>query len=113
MNAAIMMTESEFLQYSDDLFGHIEDEIDAGGWDLDCEYTGNVLTIEAENGEQIIVNRHVSNQELWIAAKTGGYHFAAHDGRWLSSRDGSEFYAVLGQVLSTACGAAVTIRPLA
>ena len=40
-----MMTESEFLQFSDDLFARIEDEIDAGGWDLDCQSGGNVLTI--------------------------------------------------------------------
>lgn len=112
MNAAIIMTESEFLQYSDDLFSHIEDEIDAGGWDLDGECSGNVLTIENNDGEQIIVNRHAPNQELWIAAKSGGYHFAEHNGRWLSSRDGREFYAVLSQVLSAACGATVTIRPM-
>jgi CyaY protein len=106
------MTESEFLQYSDDLFGHIEESIDAGGWSLDCETSGNVLTIEADSGAQIIVNRHAATQELWIAAKSGGYHFACQQGQWLSARDGSEFFAILSQVLSAACGDEVHIPVL-
>lgn len=69
-----MMTESEFIRMSEELFEHIEDQIDENGWDFDCQFTGNVLTIEAEDGTQIIVNRHTPNQELWIAAKSGGYH---------------------------------------
>lgn len=103
------MTETEFLQLSDALFARIEDAIDAGGWDFDCHTNGNVLTIEADDGTQIIVNRHTPNRELWIAAKSGGYHFAEQNGRWLATRDGSEFFAVLSQALSEAAGGAVVI----
>lgn len=108
-----MMTESEFLQHSDALFAHIEDQIDEGGWDFDCRFGGNVLTIEAGDGTQIIVNRHTPNQELWIAAKSGGYHFAEQNGRWLATRDGSEFFTVLNEALGAACGEAVQIAPFA
>lgn len=107
-----MMTETEFLQISDALFAHIEDAIDEGGWDLDCQPSGNVLTIEADNGVQVVVNRHLHNRELWIAAKSGGYHFARQDGRWLAGRDGSEFFAVLSRVLGEACGETVQIDPV-
>ncbi|WP_027009398.1 iron donor protein CyaY [Conchiformibius kuhniae] len=103
------MTETEFLQHSDHLFAHIEDTLDAGGWDFDCRFSGNVLTIEAADGTQIIVNRHTPNRELWIAAKSGGYHFAWRNGQWLSARDGSEFFAVLGTALGDACGETVAI----
>lgn len=105
-----MMTESEFLQHSDALFTHIEDQIDEGGWDFDCRLNGNVLTIEAGDGTQIIVNRHTPNQELWIAAKSGGYHFAEKDGQWLATRDGSEFFAVLNQALTAAAGEEVCVE---
>lgn len=105
------MTESEFLRHTETLFAHIEDAIDAGGWDLDCRAAGNVLTIEAEDGSQVVVNRHTPNRELWIAAKSGGHHFARQNGRWLAARDGSEFFAVLSAVLSEAAGAAVQIAP--
>ncbi len=108
-----MMNESEFLQHSDALFAYIEDQIDEGGWDFDCQFSGNVLTIEAENGTQIIVNRHTPNQELWIAAKSGGYHFSEQNGQWIATRDGSEFFTVLNQALSAACGEAVYIAAYA
>ena len=108
-----MMTESEFLQHSDALFAYIEDQIDEGGWDLDCQFSGNVLTLEANDGSQIIVNRHTPNQELWIAAKSGGYHFAERDGQWLATRDGSEFFTVLSGALSAAAGEEVVITPFA
>ncbi|MFH6974804.1 iron donor protein CyaY [Neisseria sp. 23W00296] len=108
-----MMTESEFLQHSDALFAYIEDEIDGSGLDFDCQRAGNVLTIEADDGTQVIVNRHTPNQELWIAAKSGGYHFAEQNGRWLATRDGQEFFAVLSEVLSAACGETVDIAPFA
>ena len=107
------MTESEFLQHSDALFADIEDQIDEGGWDFDCQFSGNVLTLEADDGSQIIVNRHTPNQELWIAAKSGGYHFAERDGQWLATRDGSEFFTVLSGALSAAAGEEVVITPFA
>ena len=80
------------MQHSDGLFAYIEDQIDEQGLDFDCQRSGNVLTIEADDGTQIIVNRHTPNQELWIAAKSGGYHFAEQGGRWLATRDGREFF---------------------
>lgn len=105
------MTETEFLQHSDELFQYIEDRIDAGGWNIDCQLNGNVLTLETDDGTQIIVNRHTPNQELWIAAKSGGYHFVRQNDLWLSTRDASEFFQVLSQALSTACNEDVIITP--
>ena len=101
-----MMTESEFIRMSEELFEHIEDQIDENGWDFDCQ------TIEAADGTQIIVNRHTPNQELWIAAKSGGYHFAEQNGKWLATRDSRDFYDVLNEALSAASGEAVEIAEL-
>ena len=106
------MTESEFLHYSDRLFAHIEDAIENSGADLDCESGGNVLTVEAADGGQIIVNRHTPTQELWIAAKSGGFHFACQNGGWYSGRDGSEFFEGLSRVLGEAAGEPVAVVPL-
>ncbi len=107
-----MMTESEFIRHTEELFNHIEDQIDENGWDFDCQFSGNVLTIEADDGTQIIVNRHTPNQELWIAAKSGGYHFTEKNGQWLSTRDNSEFFAVLNDALSAASGEDVAVAAL-
>lgn len=101
------MTETEFLQHSDALFEHIETALD--DYDFDCEMAGNVLTITADDGTQIIVNRHTPNQELWIAAKSGGYHFAHKNGAWLATRDQREFFAVLNEALTAAAGDEVQV----
>lgn len=103
------MTETEFLQHSDRIFAHIEDALEDD--DFDCLLAGNVLTIEAHDGTQIIVNRHTPNQELWIAAKSGGYHFAEKDGMWFSTREQREFFDVLNEALSAASGETVAISP--
>ena len=105
------MTETEFLNHTDALFAYLEDALDEAGLDLDCQHSGNVLTLEADNGEQIIINRHTPNQELWIAAKSGGFHFSRQGNEWRASRDGSEFFAVLNQVLSQSSGQTVQIPP--
>ncbi|MDK4689550.1 iron donor protein CyaY [Kingella negevensis] len=101
------MTETEFLQHSDAMFEYIENELD--NYDFDCVPAGNVLTIEADDGTQIIINRHTPNQELWIAAKSGGYHFALKGDKWLATRDEREFFDVLNEVLSAAAGEDVAI----
>ena len=104
------MTESEFLTVAgavlDDIESRLEQAADSAGVDLECSRSGNVLEIEFDDGAKIVVNRHVPNQELWIAAKSGGFHFALRDGQWLAARDGAEFGATLSQVVSTAAGEA-------
>lgn len=98
------MNESEFLDVTDRIFSRIEDAIDDAGVDADFVSNGNVLEIEFDDGGKIVVNRHAANQELWIAAKSGGYHFAFKDGQWLAARDGAEFFATLKTAIAQACG---------
>lgn len=105
------MTETEFLQHSDALFTHLADEIDAKS-DLDSEINGNVLTIENDDGAQVIVNRHAAKQEVWLAAKSGGYHFAWRDGQWHSSRENENFFVILNQALSQLAGETVEVEAM-
>ena len=98
------MIESEFNRLADAALARIETAIDDCGGDVECNRSGNVLEIEFDSGEKVVVNRHVPNQELWIAAKSGGFHFALRDGQWLAARDGKEFGATLSAVVSHAAG---------
>ena len=106
------MNETDFVTLSENNFDYIDDYVSDHFDAFDTEKSGNVLTLEHEDGAQIIINRHAANQELWIAAKSGGYHFQYNDGAWLASRDGSEFYAVLSQVLGELLGEKVTVPAL-
>lgn len=92
------MNESEFNQLADTALAKIEAATDDSG--VDCNRSGNVLEVEFDNGSKIIINRHDINQEIWVAAKSGGFHYAWHDGGWINRRDGSELYAKLHELFA-------------
>ncbi|OGS90230.1 MAG: iron donor protein CyaY [Gallionellales bacterium GWA2_60_18] len=93
------MTESEFNQLADAALARIETATDGCG-EAECNRSGNVLEIEFDNGQKIIVNRHDVNQEIWVAAKSGGFHYAWQDDAWHSQRDGSELFAKLVELFA-------------
>jgi len=66
---------------------------------LDWSLKDGVLTIECDDESRIIVNRHLPNREIWVAAKSGGFHFRAGDGRWYDSRGSDELAAALVRLL--------------
>lgn len=94
------MTESEFNQLADTALARIETAIDHCNGDVDCNRSGNVLEIEFDNGQKIIINRHDINQEIWVAAKSGGFHYGWQDGRWRSRRDGGELFGKLAELFA-------------
>ncbi|TDR72471.1 iron donor protein CyaY [Paludibacterium purpuratum] len=99
------MTESEFLDLTDTLLDSLQTALDESALDLDYELNGGVLEIEFDSGEKIIVNRHVPNQEIWVAAKSGGFHFGLNEqGQWRNTRDGSELGQALSQLIGRSAG---------
>ncbi len=102
------MLESDFTRLADSVFTRIEQTADGADATIDCNRSGAVLELEFENGAKIIVNRHTPNQEVWLAARSGGFHFAYRDGQWISQRDGCELYAKLGELVRTESGETLT-----
>ena len=82
-----MITESEFIAAADRTLAAIGEALDAAlaGADVDLDWSLNdgILEIECDDGSKLIVNRHVPNREIWVAARSGGFHFAAAR-RWLA-----------------------------
>lgn len=110
------MTESEFLALADATLERIERllEVVAESTDIDleCSRSGNVLEIEfIDNGSKIIVNSQAPMQEMWVAARSGGFHFRRDDDRWIDTRDGTELFAALSRVISAQAGMAVHLTP--
>ncbi len=102
------MDEREFNELADAQLRRIEDAIEACGADVDLEVKpGGVLEVEFANGSKIIINRHTAAREIWLAARSGGYHFRPEDGRWLASRDGEELMAAIGRCIAEQGGGAV------
>lgn len=109
------MTESEFLALADETLGAIEAALErvANDSDLDveCSRSGNVLEIEfVDNGSKIIVNSQAPMQEMWVAARSGGFHYKRVDGQWRNTRDQSEMFASLSKMVTEQGGVAVLLR---
>ncbi len=98
------MTEKDFNEQADAVFQRIEQVLDNCGADIDYDSNGSVLKMEFADGGKLIVNRHVPNREIWLAAKSGGFHYALQDGRWFSQRDGSELYTRLEELVEIGSG---------
>jgi len=106
------MDESAFTALADAEMARIEAALEDCGADLDIEILpGGVLEVEFEDGSKVVINRHTAAQEIWVAARSGGFHFAPRDGAWVAGRDGSELYATLSRVVSEQSGQPVTVRP--
>lgn len=89
------MNTSEFHQLVDQQWLAIEEGIDESGADIDYETSGNVLTLEFEDRSQIIINRQEPMTEIWLASKSGGFHFQYQNGAWICSKTGIEFMTLV------------------
>ncbi len=101
------MTEREFNELADAAFARIEQAIDDSGADIEYTVHGGVLEVEFDDGSKIVVNRHGPNQEIWLAAKSGGFHYGYHEGNWVSRRDGSELFAKLSDLVEAGAGTVI------
>ena len=94
------MTETEFLRLIDATLSHIEQRFEDAGQhtdvDVECARSGSLLEIEfLHNQSKIIINSQAAISELWVAAKSGGFHYR-HDGQhWRNTRDNSELMEAL------------------
>ncbi|WLI89484.1 iron donor protein CyaY [Massilia sp. R2A-15] len=108
------MSETEFLDLAQSTLDQIESKMDQLNdedlLDVECKRSGNVLEIEfIDNGSKIIINSQAPMQEMWVAAKSGGFHYKRVDGQWINTRDGSELFAALSALASAQGGVAVTL----
>lgn len=104
------MNDSEFHQLADQLILNIEETLDNfnGNADIDYERHGSVVTLSLASGSKIVINRQEPLHQIWLASKTGGYHFDYRNGAWWCDRSSREFYEVLTEVVSTQAGETVS-----
>jgi CyaY protein len=79
----------------------INDESDA---DVDNQRTGGMVTLTFENGSQIIINLQKPLQEIWLAARAGGFHYKYVSGQWLDTKTGKELFKNLSRYASEQAG---------
>jgi CyaY protein len=93
------MNESEFDKKATDTLLTIEQGIEESGADIDFEAAGGILTLEFTNGTKIIINKQGAARQIWVAAKSGGYHYGFVDGRWINDQGGGELMSELSQFI--------------
>ena len=105
------MTESEFESLAGAALSALESAFEAGVPDADVQTKGTgVLEIEFEDGSKMVINRHGAAREIWVDAKSGGFHFR-HDGAlWRDTRDGTELFAAVSKLASQQGGTPVVLR---
>ena len=104
----IVMTDLEFLDHAEQLLRAVElacdrinDESDA---DIDNQRTGGMITLTFANRSQIIINLQKPLHEVWLAARSGGYHFRFDGQQWADTKGQGEFFQRLTQDATTQSG---------
>jgi len=105
------MTESEFNQRVDGIIELIEEKLDQVDVDLDYEMAGGVLTISFENNSKVIVNRQTPLKQIWVATKSGGFHFNYNPelDAWIKDDDGTELLTALTKYCTDQAGTTVDL----
>ena len=93
------MNESEFDKKATDTLLYIEQAIEESGADIDFEGVGGILTLEFADGSKIIINKQGAAQQIWVAARSGGFHYGYIDGQWINDQGGGELMQELSRFI--------------
>jgi CyaY protein len=102
------LTDAEFHRLASAVLASIESAVDQ--WlqddivDIDSQRTGGMLELTFPNGSKVVVNTQPPLHELWLAARSGGYHYKFVNGHWADTRDGSDFFDALSRCASAQAG---------
>ena len=110
------MTDVQYQNLAEKVIAEVEmscdrinDNTDA---DVDSQRTGNMLTLTFFNRSQIVINLQKPLQEIWMAAKSGGFHYKFESGAWLDTKSGIDFFVELSRCASAQCGQLLAFKAL-
>lgn len=106
------MNESEFVDLAEDTIEAIQLAIDESGAEIDYDEINGVLTLEFDNGSQIIFSKQTPVKQLWMAAKAGGFHFDYDETRqqWFCDKgDKEDLYTMLNRLSSEQAGESIQL----
>ena len=105
------MTDLEYMDHAERLLAQVEsscdrinDESDA---DIDNQRVGGMVTLTFANRSQIIINLQKPLHEVWLAARSGGYHYKFDGARWMDTKGQGEFWESLSRYASEQSGQAL------
>ena len=104
------MNDSEFEALADSVLKQIETAFEENEIDADVsESSAGIIEIEFPDGSEMVINRHVANREIWVAARSGGYHFRWDGSAWRDTRGQGELLPILSRLVSQTIGQTVDL----
>ncbi len=105
------MNESEFNQAADATLMAIEEAVEAlqDEHDIDFEMSSGILTLTFASGSKVIINRQIATREIWVAARSGGFHLGRQHEDWFCNTTQESLPDLLSRVCSEQSGETVTI----
>ena len=102
------MTDLEFMDHAEQLLLAVErscDRInDTSDADVDSQRSGGMVTLTFPNRSQIVINLQKPLHEVWMAARSGGYHYRFDGSHWQDTKGEGEFFACLTRDASQQSG---------
>lgn len=108
------LTDSEYRTKTADVLAAVEAHVDR--WlqddivDIDTQRSGGLLELSFPNGSKIVLNTQPPLHELWLAARSGGFHYKYVGGHWRDTRDGGDLFDALSTCVSEQAGRALRFR---
>ena len=102
------MTDTEFMNLAEALLLAVERHCDRinenTDADIDNQRVGGMVTLVFANRSQIVINLQKPLHEVWLATRSGGYHYR-HDGQaWMDTKGQGDFWAQLSADASAQAG---------
>ena len=105
------MTDTEFQDHAEAALRAVEaccdrinEQTDA---DIDNQRVGGMVTLVFSNRSQIVVNLQKPLHEIWLAARSGGYHYRFDGQQWLDTKGQGELFGQLSRDASAQAGVAL------
>ncbi len=105
------MTDLEYMDRAEAVLKAIElacdrinEDTDA---DIDNQRVGGMITLVFRNRSQIVINLQKPLHEIWMAARSGGYHYKFDGQQWLDTKGAGELFAHLSREASAQSGDAL------
>src|SRR6187551_1333561 len=95
------MTEAEFLARYKQTLAAIEETVETAvqaDVDIDYESGNDMLTLMFSNGSVAIISRQSAIHQLWLAARSGGFHFEFNDKDWICTLNGRSLQDMLKDI---------------
>ena len=103
-----------FAHRAEAVMARLEAAVDglADDFDIDVLRAGNVLTLTFENGHRIVVNTQEAAHEIWVAARSGGFHYRWNEAtsRWTDTRSDDDLRVALARLIGAETGSTPTLN---